>query len=211
MRFQFLSLIISSLFFVANASATVVLDQTNDFTSGVGSETADDRIGQTFTVGVGGLLDHIDLRITRVDLFGQPGPAILTVHTTAAGLPSSELGSVQVPALSIANVGQAFVTFDVSGLGIAVSPGQELAFDVRNDTGNGFYAVPRSEISNYGGGPAISKNLMNPWQTQVYDHSFKTFVAVPEPSPLLLIGFLFVPLLARKATVLRLWNAASNR
>ncbi|MCA9216988.1 MAG: hypothetical protein KDB27_28160 [Planctomycetales bacterium] len=180
--------------------AMLVLDQENDFVSAVGSTASTtSRIGQTFTVGLAGSLDRIDLRMTRVNIFGDPGPAILTLHTTAAGLPSGELGSVQIPASMIATTGQAFVTFDVSSLGITAVPGQVLAFDLSTNSGTGVYAVPNSiNVDNYANGTAVSKDFADPWQAQIYDHSFRTFVSVPEPNAFVCLGVIGLVIVGAK-------------
>jgi hypothetical protein len=83
--------------------------------------------GQTFTASIGGTLTSISLILKGSDA----GDATVGVHTVAAGLPSTLLGEVVIPATTIPPVvSPAFVTADFSGLGIELAVGTQYAISL---------------------------------------------------------------------------------
>jgi hypothetical protein len=178
--------------------AAVVLDQQHNTPTSVADSTngAVSEVAQTFTVGIAGTLDHIDVSMFQLGApFATNGDPKLSVYNTTAGVPSgSPLTTIQVSTTLVPFNTAAFVTFDVSTAAIPVSVGQVLAFGVSTLSDPGPYFVPQDSdtgaVGNYAGGAAYRRTLpAQPWQvlTPAQDHEFRTFVnAVPEPSTLLL-------------------------
>jgi hypothetical protein len=178
-----LSVFLGTLFF-ATAQAEVVLDQEHNFANSVASSTNGDvsQIGQTFTVGVAGTLDHIDVLMFRLGgPFDPTGDALLRVYNTSDGLPTgAALFSTIVPEVMVPLDTPGFVTFDVSSAGIDVNVGDVLALSVTATAGIGPYFI-LSDVGlaiEYSGGKAIAKFGSNAWQvlTPNQDHGFRTFV-----------------------------------
>ncbi|MEM9364650.1 MAG: hypothetical protein AAGD07_01565 [Planctomycetota bacterium] len=135
--------------FNARASAAIVLDQMADAFNAPnptgelgGPSIANFQSAlQTFTVGVGGVLARIDVQVQhgKADLnFHNPGEVpnadlTLSLLGTNGGMPdrAQDLGSVSLPLTNIPPFDRftsgPFTAFDVSGLGIAVAPGDRLA------------------------------------------------------------------------------------
>ncbi len=188
--FQVIFIVLSVL--ICNvAYSDIILDQQHTFTSSVASSTNGDvsQMGQTFTVGVAGTLDRIDVLMFRLDGFFDPtGNPVMRVFDTAGGLPTEtplallSIAENNVP-LNVAGM----VSFDVSAFAIAVNPGDVLAFSITAASGSGPYFLPtdQGQAIEYNGGAAMAKFGNNPWQliSPNQDHGFQTFVnAVPEPS-----------------------------
>jgi hypothetical protein len=146
-------------------------------------------MGQTFTAGIAGTLDHIDVYMFRLTgIFDPTGDPVLRVYQLSAGLPTgAPLATVTVAEALVPVNNAAFVTFDVSGAGIGLNVGTELGFAVTATSGTGPYFLPtdQSQSIEYTGGAAIAKFGANPWQfiSPPQDHSFRTWVnAIPEPA-----------------------------
>lgn len=183
--------VIISLAIAVAARGEIVLDQQHTFTSSIANSTNGDvtQVGQTFTVGVAGTLDHIDVFMFRLGgIFDPTGDALLRVFNTSGGLPmGSPLASVTIAELLVPLNNAAFVTFDVSSAAVAVNVGELLAFSVTATGGVGPYFLPtdQSQSIEYAGGAAIIKFGNNAWQmtSPPQDQSFRTFVnatAAPE-------------------------------
>jgi hypothetical protein len=142
-----------------------------------------------FTVGLAGTLHHIDVYMFRLGgIFDPTGDPVSRLYNTLSGLPDgAPLFTATVPEANVPLNNAAFVTFDLSSAGIAVSPGNVLAFAVTGASGTGPYFLPsdQGQAIEYVGGDAIAKFGANPWQsfTPPLDHSFRTVVeTIPEPS-----------------------------
>jgi MYXO-CTERM domain-containing protein len=153
--------------------------------------------GQTFTASIGGTLTSISLILKGSDA----GDATVGVHTVAAGLPSTLLGEVVIPATTIPPVvSPAFVTADFSGLGIELAVGTQYAISLRQSSAganpNWLYApgVP------YAGGHSIQQINPTTWQIDsLGTFGFSVMVdPVPEPSAALLGGLGALLLLRRR-------------
>ncbi|MEM8943644.1 MAG: hypothetical protein AAGD11_00560 [Planctomycetota bacterium] len=162
---------------------------------------------QTFTVGVGGTLDSIDVQVQH-SFAGMPTSAlVLTLRSTLPdGAPdrTQDLGSVSLPAGSISAFTDfrsgPFATFDVSGLSISVSAGDVLAFELSSATPDSIpYFVYDSQSDIYAGG---SEYLFDPDDGAFFsvsrDLGFRTLVAIPEPSALLCVGFTAAAITCRR-------------
>jgi hypothetical protein len=177
------------------AAAVPILDQehvTGD-AYGVGSVVP---MAQTFTVGLGGILDSIAGQFWFPT--GDPGAITVQIRSTVGGVPSdivlaSDSGPIPVGVANIA----VFSSFDFLPANLAVSVGEVLAI----------VAVPAGRQINwnssnpgnstYAGGTAWTQPTG--WTDVGVDFHFRTFV-VPEPSPasLLLLGVGAVVLTPRR-------------
>jgi len=188
----------------AEVQGDILLDQQHMFTSSIANSTNGDvsQMGQTFTVGVAGTLDHINVLMFRLGgIFDPTGDPLLRVYNTAGGLPSgSPLATITIPESSVPLNNASMVTFDVSSAGIAVNLGDILAFSVTATSGTGpyFLLTDQGQSIEYSGGDAVAMYGANPWQliSPPQDHGFQTFVNVPVPEPsMAAASFLAAPLL----------------
>ena len=152
---------------------------------------------QTFTVGIGGTLDAIDVQVQHG---GKGIPTSALVLTMRPTLPNGDpdrthdFGSVSLPASSIPEFNDftsaSFTSFDVSGLNINVLPGDQLSFELSSTTSLRNYFVFESQSDIYVGG---NEFLFSPADGAFFevnrDLGFRTFVTVPEPASSSFIGF----------------------
>jgi hypothetical protein len=198
------------------ARATVVLDQSYipapQFTGVTGFDDGD-YVAQTFTVGVGGVLDHVDVLMRQ-----SPGAGNLTldIRPTSNGVPVEndalalfvgQINGALIPVFPPNNT-FAWVTLDVSSANIIVTPGEQLAITARTAAGQSFgWAV--SGVPVYAGGDAYVRPLGFSWELTGepsnvdYDYGFKTYVNTPEPSTLGLAVFAGVLLTLSRRRVVR--------
>jgi hypothetical protein len=196
------------------AHAGGVLDQSNVvntfiFDAAVASEVSR---GQTFTVGLAGLLSQVNLEIYQSpNTIGSPTFEILG---TTGGVPDNTkvLYTTTIPLSDIPIFANpppgAFplTSVDVSSAGIMVTPGEVLALTLSRDVvGVPPWLLWRQGIGGYTGGNSYdSIPPGSPWTIDgSYEGGFQTFVsAVPEPSAIVLaligVGCLVRPL--RKMT-----------
>lgn len=113
------------------ADAAIVLDQRYDPLSTPGAANLNPNPGslgeQTFTVGVNGTLDHVDLLTNRYN--NSTDDTILTVgiHGTSGGVPiATPIATLTVPESNL-NIGYQWTSFDFSGYNIPMSVGQIFA------------------------------------------------------------------------------------
>ncbi len=124
---------------IGEVRASVILDQSNTSNDGY-IDAGFSALGwsaQTFTVGISGQLDHIE-----VDIYlrqSVPGSIQLDLLSTIAGVPTSTvLGATSVPNSSVPYlfpdppVHHAFVTFDFAALNVNVTQGEVLAIALRS-------------------------------------------------------------------------------
>jgi hypothetical protein len=171
---------------LSSARADEVLDQQND----VGmSATADpatpfsQEVGQTFTVGVAGILTRIELQINL--MFGSGGSAILTVYNTAGGVPSTSLGTASLSTSLIPSGTFAYQSFDLSTFEIPVSVGEVLAYGVKSSGDAGYALRSTFTTSTYAGGESVWRSLGPPpgaWISfsPTHDNGFRTYVEAVE-------------------------------
>lgn len=163
---------------------------------------------QTFTVGVAGILDHVEFRVQ--DNYNIQDPLLVDIRTTTAGgLPTDSnvganvLGSVSLPNSSIPEGSYDFVMADFSSFNIAVAVGDVLAIVWRSAARDGTYELRAHD--GYAGGGAYLRWSVNSgmWGTSTANYqgtplgdiAFRTFVdtgsnvaPVPEPATLLMLG-----------------------
>jgi hypothetical protein len=149
-------------------------------------------IGQTFQVGLSGLLNEVDVDIAGHPI-APPQGLTLEIHPTLSdGSPAtSVLASISIPGSAVPTSFQ-FVAFDLSAFGLSVATGESLAIVLRSDAG---YQAPGGGIDPYawrydtsggyapGSGYISSGSSFN--KMTGVDLGFKTYVdttSVPEPS-----------------------------
>ena len=187
---------VSLVALAGSAQAAVILDQSNTggnavFGAAIFGNFGGQYMGQTFTVGVGGILDHVDVFLESVR--GSPGANLeLDIVNVVAGLPGATvLASASItPGALLAN---AFNTFDVSAANLAVSVSDALAFVLRTAATLSNDYIMQSFDPNYAAGAAYL-NSSGVWSEPVTsDLRFQTFVdaaeaQAPEPATLALLG-----------------------
>jgi hypothetical protein len=140
-----------------SARGAEVLDQSNDTSP---SAFADSTSGsyqeqaQTFTVGVNGTLSRIAVQIVFPG-FGVGGSAILTVYSTAGGVPNASLGTASISSAGMPSGGYAYQSFDVSSYAIPVHVGDVLAYGVTSTTDSYFLLRSTGDHSTYAGGQEV--------------------------------------------------------
>jgi hypothetical protein len=161
--------------------ADEVLDQQNDVSAAIAdSASSAQEIAQTFTVGVNGTLSRIEVLLARFSFTADN--AILTVYSSAGGVPDASLGSAMVSAGAVSTTAPTFVSFDLSALAVAVSVEDVLAFSIHS-AGSPFL-LPFSDSSTYAGGSPWRRTLSvppGPWQAIAppRDYGFRVYVDVP--------------------------------
>ncbi len=147
---------------------------------------------QTFTVGLAGTLAQVDVDILRN---GSPaGPLLFDVRaTTAGGAPiesnATTLASLSIPAATVPTT-RGFFSIDVSGFGVAVTPGEILAIVLRGTQVDVDYTWFGGINNPYPAGDEYFRNPPGTWTlVEGNDLGFKTFVTTtPVPSAVVLFG-----------------------
>lgn len=187
------------------AAAAVVLDQASvpesgkAFATGAGGSVPSPRgIGQSFTVGKAGVLDHID-----IGLFNSFGPAadgfeFQLRRNDGATIFSRSYTPAGVPDLSLVTTDWSdLFTVDLAAAQIGVTPGEVLKWLVTSTGAFPNYQLifqVNNSVINYGGGQGLSFGFTpqgTPFQPAM-DYAFRTYVAtVPEPGAwaLMMLGF----------------------
>jgi hypothetical protein len=179
--------------------AIPILDQSYDaFADGsisgiiVGSTQAP---AQTFTVGLAGLLAHVDVQIFQDPLQSPDGDLTLSILDTTGGVPANNLGNITIPKSDVLAGGGTgdFVTVDVSSLGVLADVGDIFAIEL-TFFGNGHYVWTDHDLfptgSGYSGGNEYWRvPPSSTWAALPWDAGFKTYVeTVPEPTTLALLS-----------------------
>jgi hypothetical protein len=171
---------------------------------------------QTFTVGRAGALTSVALQVARESgLVTQP--LLLDIRPTAGGVPlaseAAALVTASVPPNTFplhAGVPAAFTSIPLGGGGIPVTPGTVLALVLRSnepnisfDRGYAWASSPQAQ-DVYPAGDAFVREpgsssflamAANP--LTVRDHGFRTFVEVPDPTGVGVMGLMAVVALRR--------------
>jgi hypothetical protein len=179
--------------------ADVVVDQSNVPTKFTGAAFAfgspfPQYEAQTFTVGVTGTLDHINLPIFEN---GTAGNLFVEIWPTSGGSPAagttSSIVSVQFlhGTLPTDQSTTPYTSVDFSSFQLAVTQGEALAIVLRTDT-QGQYGW-QFGAPTYTGGDPYYQDLAgwHAWSSTgspSFDFAFQTYVATPEPSSLGLGG-----------------------
>jgi hypothetical protein len=216
MRHPALSAIVLCLLAAGQSRAGGVLDQSNvvstfNFDAAV---VGPQSIGQTFTVGIAGLLSQINLEIYKsTNTVTDP---TFNIEGTTGGAPDDTkvLYSTTIPLSSIPTFDTPppgtvpMTSIDVSSANIVVTPGEILALTLSRvgTPGSPPWLLWRQGIGGYTGGNSYdSIPPGTPWTVDhSYEGGFQTFVSsasVPEPSTAILavIGLGCCAVFTRKA------------
>jgi hypothetical protein len=168
------------------ATATPILDQSQ--LSATGQQIIIDGRGQSFTVGVAGILHSIEVYLDRNSASGDIEFEVRT--TTPGGKPVTDptgllfrqvIDVASLPELigTTANPPPSSLTiFDVSSATIAVTPGDVLAFTVRGiqDEADSV-SIGLSTSNPYAGGERLYRNSPGGiWLSNTWDQVFRTYV-----------------------------------
>jgi hypothetical protein len=172
---------------------------------------AGDR-AQTFTVGLGGRLDRLDLQVFRAQTEPLLVPLRVEIRGTSGGVPlpddapvlaSAALAPESVPYWNN-GVSQPVVLtpVDLSASNLVVSPGDVLAIVLRSSAPAGSLAYAWQFQPTPGGGYAAGTPFSRerPVDGETFraehaqtDRGFQTYVTVPEPAAAALLLLLVVP------------------
>ena len=160
----------------SKAEAILQLDQS--FLNGSGAVAAGDldpRLAQTFTVGLNGKLNKVNV---GVDILKN---AFLDIYPTTGGVPA-DFGSSTLASVALADVnGSGLIGVDLSPFSLNVKQGDSLAIVLHGDQIQWEAGV--GNPSDYSRGAAFVADVNNGWALNTVDQHFQTFVgnAVPEP------------------------------
>jgi hypothetical protein len=184
------------------ASAVPVLDQSHVFAPasiaarvGTIGSSLNVAVVQTFTVGMTGVFDQLDI---QVDKAGTPTQNFVVDIVSGSTPMGAALASRTLTPADFATA-PTFLSLDFSAAGLLVSTGDFLAFrltSLQDFTGNvnEYRAYGESNGSYAGGSGAHYQNGVISPNTTAWDFNFRTFVdagrpvQVPEPSTLALLG-----------------------
>lgn len=208
MRLKFLAAMAVAAAIASPASASVVLDQATipesgniPFSGGVLWGVGPNALGQTFTVGVTGMLDSVALGL---EIFNAPGgdTRLEIVNASNAVLFTHVIPISALPTLTFSGIdASAAPVVDVRSAAIMVSAGDVLMLKLTGLSSGG-YANWRANnaggLINYSGGQAYVFDLPgfpSPFQIG-NEFAFRTYVddlasAVPEPATwaMMIVGF----------------------
>jgi len=149
---------------------------------------------QTFTVGITGILSRVEIRVFNRDLVATQ-PLIIDIRTVVGGVPTEAnfgpniLETHSVAAALVPTTQFGFVGVDLAG--IAVTAGDVLAIAARTtDPANFSFIWGATNTDLYAGGAQYNRVTGVPYGLNdgVRDLNFRTFVEVPAPGALLILG-----------------------
>ena len=178
-----------------SAHAIVLVDQEHFVTpnafGGLSNGTTFGR-SQTFTVGLAGLLDSIEVQLSGSSTSAR-------ILATSGGVPIGGRGgsSVLATSSSVSNVGDVF-NFDFSSAGLGISVGDIFAIELFGTAswaggsvgGGGSYTGGSDYFFNTDSSiPNWTINADSDWNFRTFVETTVETTAVPEPSSLALVGF----------------------
>ena len=213
MKKTFVILVITLTFSTAR---TEILDQYQEDSDMWGMIAVEGFFAQTFTPGISGQLDHIDLRIG--EWVRDPGyPSTVSIVNTAGGLPSgSLLGEVDIP-----EPFDGWNTIDFLAESVFLSAGTQYSIILSNDDDPALNIEPAvtwriTGTDTYPGGSLWSWRADIGWNQDgdmpthdfaLMDAAFRTYM-VPEPATIGLFGL--GPLLLRKRQTTNRHNSSTQ-
>lgn len=163
--------------------AVPVLDQ--EYDEGI-SGVASSFLAQTFTVGLGGILSRVEIRASPLR------NATFALLETTAGVPApidTALITVALPDLEFDPL--KFISIKISSFDVAVDVGDILALAVVG-TNVQWSAGANNFVPTYAGGSAFGSGDGTSWREISafggMDLHFRTFIGIPEPTVLVLLG-----------------------
>jgi len=197
---KFITIYVVVVLLGASCTASVELDQSQITYGGGWGIGTNNILAQTFTPGLSGKLDHIDVQLGSA--YPTAIPVTVSIVETISSVPSGNLlGSVTMPDIGFGG----WKSFDFLSENINLTAGTLYAIQVITDRP---FSSPG--ISWY-----YSNNNSNPysngclWLYQTYwrnmdlihnasDATFKTFMLVPEPATIAMLGIGALSLLRKK-------------
>lgn len=195
-------------------AGTITLDQSHSSTTDFGNVNYDANdaeycdLAQTFTVGLAGKLDHIELLLTRDA--SNASSLIVDVRTTSAGSPTTAnsgatvlaSGTVATSAVSSHDTrspNPGWVSVDLSSFNLTVAAGQLLSITLRTGAADENWYWWGATSDTYSGGGAFYRltSGSGAWSAHPNntDFGFKSWVDVPTTAavvplpPAALLGF----------------------
>ena len=180
-----------------------VVQGSGNVASGFATFNTDQERGQTFNVGLTGILSQVDVYVRRFAGSGNVGDLILDIRGTQAdGRPTTGTGnhlvraSLPATAVPLGPQPAGFVSFDLSGFNLAVTQGQQLAIALHAGSAEGGTDITYQWIGSTGNGYAaggssgrvIGNHEWTALDTNV-DLGFRTWVdAVPQDPPVVTLS-----------------------
>ena len=185
--------LVALLGWACQAEAVPILDQTHSgtatFSQGIGGSPGsfgNPVVAQSFTVGIAGTLESVDVFIMRsstTTVFGID--LVVEIFPIVGSIPGGTvLGSVTVAELSVPTTAS-FFNVSFSSFGIPVSIGDQLAIvlhDNNNADKNAVYGWVGTSTDLYAGGARFF-DIGSRFTSTSTDLFVKTFVAQPALSP----------------------------
>lgn len=171
-----------------SAGADPVIDQEIGEPDNGNRIIGDERdVAQTLTVGTGGVLTRVDLKISLPTTAPVPEQLWVEIRpTTLAGLPTEDDTAVLDRIVVDAEIFPTFlepIDFTaIEGFGVAVAPGDEIAVVLRTPTADGVAPYDwRAALADYGGGTAACRGAEIPlcasgWAAIQGDQQLRTWV-----------------------------------
>ena len=151
-------------------------------------------MGQTFAVGVTGTLAAIEVFVSKpTDIFEDLTLDIRTPAGTLPGLPAATLASATQSPGGLPDYTISTIRFDVSGAGIDVTAGDFLSFVLSSSTQHtapsSYFGIFSGAEGGYDGGEGFLAQFGDGTNFATnYDMVFRSFVDVPEPGSLAMLG-----------------------
>lgn len=187
-------MVVGCLLLSSAVQATVVLDQFQEDENGGAGIGGDYTPGaQTFTAGLSGVLDHVDLGNTTAWGMVPNVAPVVEIWSTTAGQPGpTVLGSVASPNLIPSN---GWLSVDFLPLGISLTAGQMYAIVISPKDPDGYVNVGvKWDPASYGPG-SFWTYYAGSWEIETTfgdgaDMQFRTYMqvgpAIPAPGAILL-------------------------
>jgi hypothetical protein len=186
-RSRIFSTIVISFSLLVTAASAQVVDQSYDPGSAGGyTFNSSNPQGQSFTVGITGLLTQVDIRAYNF-FGGANAPLTASVYEFIPGSPptlGALLATASMPQSSVPST-SGFVSFDLSASSPTVTIGQQLVLTA-STTGSNSYLWEGRTPGSYSSGQAYvvsGNNLFTTLAGTGWDFGFRTHVIpVPEPT-----------------------------
>lgn len=134
------------------------------------------RLAQTFTAGLYGMLDGVSLELENYSDNPTNGPVTVEIYPVSGGYPFGfPIGSGLIPLSAIPPFpGPAWV--DVSLSDTYVTPGSQYAIVLSTSDGGWVRWAANNNPGSYPGGNMLIGYPGGSWSTETYDMAFKTYV-----------------------------------